>query len=570
MNVAAASQPIARQRATSPTAVDEAIAELRQGASRLAASSLQERIDWATACIAATAAAAVDWVEAACQAKRIPPHSPARAEEILVGPVSVVRFLQLTIRTLHDLQAHAVPQPPGRPRVVNDQVRVPIFPTHNLYDRLAFWQFRGETWLQPEVSPQAIFGEAPQRLARHKSAAPHIALVLGAGNVSAIAATDALTMIFQQDRAVLLKMNPVNDYLGSVFSQALEPLIQAGVLRIVYGGAEEGRYATARADIDSIHITGSTATHDAMLWGDDPIERQTRRADNRPLISKSISSELGNVTPWAIVPGNYSNLQLRAQAENIAASITNNASFNCIATKMLITWKRWPARERFLDMLDAILAKTPARYAYYPGAAERFAEFSGSTSKLSDDGRLPWTLLRGVDPDRHPHLFERESFVCVTGETALDADTPEEFLDRSVDFMNERLWGTLAAGLTVPNSLRRRHAARLHQALSRLRYGTIGINQWPGIAYALMSPPWGAYPPADLKSVQSGMGFVHNTYLLDRPQKSILYSPHLLLPKPLWFSTHRRPEAAAWRLFDLYCRPTLFHLAGLLGKTLTG
>ena len=569
MMVATAPPPIERQTATSPEAIDRAVAELQQGARRLAASSLEERIGWASACIDSVRTVARDWVEAACRAKRIPAESPARAEEVLVGPVSVVRFLRLMIGTLRDLQSHGVPRLPGKPMLAGGQVRVPVFPTHSLYDRLTFWQFRAETWLQPEVAPESIFGDAPARLTRRSSATPQVAVVLGAGNVSAIPATDALTIILQDDRAVLLKMNPVNDYLGQIFEQALAPLIQAGLLRIIYGAADEGRYAIGHPRVDSIHITGSIETHDALVWGSNSAGRQ-RQADATPLLTKPITSELGNVTPWAIVPGEYSDAQLRSQAEHIAASITNNASFNCIATKMLITWKRWPARERFLDMLASILEKTPARYAYYPGAAQRFAEFSGGLGIPDEQGNLPWTLRRGVDPESEPHLFERESFVCVTGETTLDADSPREFLDRAVDFMNERLWGTLAAGLTVPNSLRKRDAATLDAALGRLRYGTVGVNQWPGIAFALMSTPWGAYPPTSLSGVQSGMGFVHNTYLLDRPQKTVLHSPLSLLPKPLWFSTHRRPEAAAWRLCDLYCRPSLRNLAGLLGQTLTG
>ena len=53
--------------------------------------------------------------------------------------------------------------------------------------------------------------------------------------------------------------------------------------------------------------------------------------------------------------------------------MTNNASFNCVATKVLVTWKGWPDRQKFLDLLAHTLNNTPPRYAYYPGAHERFA-----------------------------------------------------------------------------------------------------------------------------------------------------------------------------------------------------
>jgi acyl-CoA reductase-like NAD-dependent aldehyde dehydrogenase len=503
-------------------------------------------------------------------AKRIARDSPARAEEVLVGPVSLVRYLQLIIRTLRDLRAGDAPRLPGEPRTVRGQLRVPTFPTRQLYDALLFRGMRAETWLERDADPQALFGASPARLARRTDAAPRICLVLGAGNVSAIPATDALTYLLQNDCAVLLKMNPVNEYLGPCFEQALAPFVRAGVLRIVYGGAEVGRYAMEHASVDVVHLTGSTDTHDAIVWGASADERTQRQAAGEPRLTKPVTSELGNVTPWLIVPGAYRPSQLQAQAESIAASIANNASFNCIATKMLVTWRGWPERERFLDLVAATLAKIPPRYAYYPGAGERFAEFSGGAGCPDDAGRLPWVLRRDVRPDREPCLFQRESFVCVAGETALEAASPEEFLERGVEFLNEQLWGTLAAGVTVPDALSRDVDGRLDAALERLRYGTIGVNQWPGVAYALMSPPWGAYPGAGLDAVQSGQGHVHNTYLLDRPEKTVLTAPLQLWPKPMWFSTHRCPERVAWNLLRFYCRPALRRLPQVLLAALRG
>ena len=556
--------------ATPAPTIDHALGELQIGARQLAASSLAQRIQVILQCIAAVSEVAPDWVESACRAKRIAASSPTRAEEILVGPVSIVRYLRMMLRTLTDLQTYQAPRLAGKPRLVAGQLRVPTFPTRELYDAILFRGVTAETWLQPEVTAQHVFGSSPDRLTRRIAATPRVSLVLGAGNVSAIPATDALTKIFQGDSAVLLKMNPVNDYLGPLFEKALHPLMEAGFLRIIYGGAAEGTYAVNHEQVDSIHITGSTETHDAIVWGRECEERQRRKSADDPLVTKEITSELGNVTPWAIVPGDYSDSQLRSQAESIAAAIVNNASFNCIAVKMLITWKRWPARQRFLEILQSILAQIPPRYAYYPGAAERFAEFSGGKNGPDAEGRLPWVLRQDLEPLQDPHLFQRESFVCVTGETALDADSPVEFLSHAVEFMNDRIWGTLAAALTVPVAFQREHAAELDAALSRLRYGTIGVNQWPGLGYALMSAPWGAFPDVDLAHVQSGLGFVHNTYLLERPQKTVLRAPLTMFPKPSWFSTHRRPEALAWKLLQLYCRPSPWKLPGLLNQAMRG
>ena len=91
--------------------------------------------------------------------------------------------------------------------------------------------------------------------------------MLGAGNVSAIAALDSLHKLFAENQVVLLKMNPVNAYVGEFLEKALQPLIQAGFLAIVYGDAELGRYLCQHPQIETIHITGSHQTHDAIVWG---------------------------------------------------------------------------------------------------------------------------------------------------------------------------------------------------------------------------------------------------------------------------------------------------------------
>jgi acyl-CoA reductase-like NAD-dependent aldehyde dehydrogenase len=562
-----ATQPA--QHAQAQPSIDRAIAVLRLGAESLATLPIQRRIELVEACAAGVVIAARDWVEAACEAKRIPPESPARAEEVLAGPVAVLRQLRLIAATLRQIGEAGRPRLPGCVRMTHEQLRVPVFPTKSLFDQLIFRPMVAETWLERGVwHPFGENGESVERINGSHRGAPRVVGVLGAGNVSSIPATDALTKILQENRAVLLKMNPVNDYLGPIFERALAPLFETGVFRLAYGAADAGSYVAGHDGIGEIHITGSVDTHDAIVWGGDPQDRQRRRAANTPVLTKPITSELGNVTPWIVAPGKYTDSELRFQVESVAASIVNNASFNCIATKVIVTCKDWPDRDRFLDMLESMLRDVPPRYAYYPGAGARFAEFSGR--KPGNPEYLPWTLIRDADPNESPHLFEQESFVCVCAETALQAASPEEFLSRAVEFVNERLWGTLAAAVTVPSGLRKRSSGAMDAALRELRYGTIGVNQWPGVAYALMSTPWGGYPDNDLTEVQSGICFVHNTYLLDRPEKTILYCPLEFFPKPVWFPSHARAESLAWSLLDFYDRPSLWRVPRVVKNALSG
>jgi hypothetical protein len=554
---------------TSEQIIDRCLAELAQGAPRLASSSIQDRISIAQECIQGVIRIADRWQSAGCEAKQTQDSVTGRAEELLAGPIASLRYLHLIVKTMRDVQASGKPKIPGKVTMVEGQLRVPVFPTQSMFDSIVFGGLSGQTWLEPGVDIQGMFGDAPDRLLRRVSMEPRIELILGAGNVSAIAITDALTKIFQDDCAVLLKMNPVNEYLGSLFEEALQPLIRAGWLRIMYGGAAEGAYAINRPQVQGVHITGSTDSHEAIVWGCDLAQRQQRKTNGQPLLSKPITSELGNVTPWIIVPGSYSDKELASQAESIAASITNNASFNCVATKMIITWTQWAQREKFLGLLDAVLQRTSPRFAYYPGAQQRFEQFS-DRSVSAADGKLPWVLRKGVNIQDDPLLFQRESFVCVTGETRLEAGSPTEFLDRAVDFINTQMTGTLAADLTVPNAFIKQHAAAFDRALRQMQYGTIGINQWAGLGFAWMSPPWGGYPGATLMDVQSGIGSVHNTYLLHRPQKTIIRAPLCMSPKPIWFSSHRCPDKVAERLLNLYSKPSVLRLPGLFAAALSG
>jgi len=342
-------------------------------------------------------------------------------------------------------------------------------------------------------------------------------------------------------------------------------------VRIVYGGASVGAAAIEHPLVDEVHITGSIHSHDAITWGPAGAQRERRKRENDPLLKKPITSELGNVSPWIVVPGPYSPKQLRFQAESVAASITNNASFNCVATKVIITWKGWSQRKEYLDLVERVLAQVPPRRAYYPGARDRFGRFAGHEPPATGD-TLPWTLVRDADLSDKPQLFCEESFVCVCAEIGLEARDEKDFLKRAVEFANDKLWGTLSAALTVHPSFRREPAgeAAFQAALSELRYGAVGVNHWPALVYAMMSPPWGGYPNSTLADAQSGIGSVHNTFLLEGVQKTVMEGPLVVSPRPLWFPTHRRPEPLAWRVLDLYHKPSAWKLPGLMLAALRG
>ncbi len=310
---------------TTESQLDRSLKILDAAHSRLAAASADELIRLAEICIYGTMQTADEWVAVSSRFKGLSEKSPLRAEDVMTGPVATVRQLRLLIQSLRDIKAHGKPRLPGRPWMGSDaRLRVPVFPAQGLYDGLTFQGFKVDARMLPGITAENLKQCVHGVPGRWKADNPRIALVLGAGNVSSIPTTDAFTKLFQEGRSVLLKMNPVNESLGPVFEKAYAPLIDAGYLQIIYGGSDVGAAAIQHELVGEVHITGSINSHDAIVWGAPGPERDRRKRENDPVLKKPISSELGNVTPWIVVPGKYTERQLDFQAENIATSITNN------------------------------------------------------------------------------------------------------------------------------------------------------------------------------------------------------------------------------------------------------
>jgi acyl-CoA reductase-like NAD-dependent aldehyde dehydrogenase len=382
--------------------------------------------------------------------------------------------------------------------------------------------------------------------------------------------------MFVEGLVCVLKMNPVNEWVGPHLERALQPLISRGYLRIVYGGAEVGSSLVYHPLVDDVHITGSDRTHDLIVWGPPGPERDRRIAARDPLLRVPITSELGNVSPVAILPYAYSDDELAFQARNVVSMVFNNGSFNCNAAKMLVTPKGWPQRTRFLDLVAQRLTAAPTRRAYYPGAFERYRTLLSGHSEAqrfgqSGDEKLQWALVPGLDAgnEREP-LFRTEPFCGILSETSLASTDPVEFLSEATRFMNDRLWGTLNAMLVVPPKLESDPsvAAALDRAVLDLRYGTVAINHWPALGYAFGTTPWGGHPSATLENIQSGIGWVHNSYMLDGIDKAVVRGPLVVKPMPLWFFGNPKADRVAPLAADLEAAPSWLKVPGLLLRVL--
>ena len=562
--------------AESKSELDEKLTTLRSKKEEWATLSIRKKRKLLDHLRVGTLAVAERQVQAAAAAKGFSPDDLVASEEWLAGPLITLRNLRLLADSLDDMIAGKKPQlPDGAIQTRADGKTIAkVFPC-GTYDKLMYAGFKGEIWMQDGVkaedviSTQAVFYD-------EKAPEGAVALVLGAGNVSSIGPLDVIYKLYVEGQVCILKMNPVNEYLGEFIEESFKVLIDAGYLELAYGGADVGAYLCQHVDVEEIHITGSDRTHDAIVYGVGKDGAKRKKSDER-LIKKRITSELGNVSPIIVIPGNWSAKELKFQSENIATQLANNGGFNCNAARVLITHKSWPQREQFLTELRDTFTKIHKRVAYYPGAEDRLASFCAQNpDKVEQFGTqsgeiLPWTFISDIDPKNTENIcFTTEAFAGVMAETAIEAGTVEAFLEHAVTFCNQTVWGTLSAEIIVDPKTEKERADIIDQAIADLRYGSIVVNHWPALAYGLGATTWGAFPGHTFQDIKSGIGVVHNTFMFDRPEKTVIRGPFKVTPTPPWFVTNKNALNIAKRLVEFEANPSVLKLGKIVAASLKG
>ncbi len=556
--------------------MDSAIQTLQSHKDDWIAVSISERIALIDQLLTDFAAVIDRWMSASLQAKSVDPTSLTAAEEWLMGPYPVARNLQRLRLSLTEIAAQGVPHIPGPITTRPDgQVVAQIFP-RTLMDRMSYPGITNEIWMEPGVTATNL--PDTQAVAYKHKQPGKVALVLGAGNVSAIGTTDLLYKLFVENQVVLFKSNPVCAYLDPLMAEAFRALIDRGFFQIVAGGAAEGQYLCEHPGVDEVHVTGSDKTFDAIVFGTGA-EGKRRKSLRQPLINKPVTGELGNVSPLIVVPGPWTDSDYQNQADQIMLMLKTNAGFNCLTTRVIVQQAGWPGREKLLQKVRQCMADTPPRTAYYPGAAGRFQSFMTAHPEAEQygkpgNGQLPWALIADADPKNTDDIcFTNEAFCSLFSETGLDANNVPDYVDRAVEFVNNTLWGTLVANIIVhPDSLKDpATAAAIDRAIANLRYGTIGVNYWGAISYALIDATWGAFPGHTIDDIQSGIGVVHNTFMFSRPQKTVLRAPFNQGRNSIRLLTSGKSALPLSRgLVRFEAQPTLGNLLGMIGGMVKG
>ena len=530
-----------------------------------------------------TSSVAKDWVDAAVKAKSINVNSPLSGEEWTSGPWALIYGAESMVGTLKALDNGKNP-PIGKIRSRPDgQLVANIFP-YNIYHHLLLSGIRAEVWMQKNVNKDN-FDDHIAQVYKSNSQNGSVSLVLGAGNVSSIPPLDVLDRLFAHLSVSILKMHPVNDYLKDIFEKIFEDFISAGFVQIVSGGADVGKYLCNHEEIDHIHITGGAKTYNSIVFGSGE-EGEKRKNQGEIQINKTITAELGCVTPIIVVPGPWSKADIKYQSENIATQKLHNASFNCIAGQVLVLPQSWNLSNDLLEEVKSTISSTKLREPYYPGANDRHdavKQTYGNCEQIDKNGSFSRLLVTDLDyKSSNEYLFNNEVFVGALAQTFLPGESPKDYLLNTIKFCNEKLWGTLGANIIIHPKTIKELGPDLENIISELKYGSIGINTWCAMAFLTAECTWGAFPGHTANDIQSGNGVVHNTRLFDKPEKTVVYAPFSpfprnllkgeihMFPKPPWFVTNKQAHNVSRRFTYFQAKPGPFHLPGLFFDALRG
>ncbi len=574
--------PLDEKNYIAPTEIQQAVTTLHAKKDLWLQVSIDERIALLAQIKEHLMPVAAAWAETASRKKGIPAGSPMEGEEWISGPYAMMAYCNTLTETLSKVEGKKHLDNLAMRELPNGQLAVRVMP-NSIWDHLLLSGVNAEVWMEPGITRANLAQNTAQIYGPGPAQKGKLALVLGAGNIASIAPLDCLHKLFAENQVVIVKMNPVNEYLTEFLTPALKPLIDRGFLRIVHGDVAVGQYLCTHPLVEEIHITGSGAAHDQIVWGSGA-EGAANKQAKTPKNTRHISSELGAVCPTIVVPGPWSKADLAFQGEHIATQKLHNSGFNCVALQVLMLPAEWEHKAELIQQIKTSMAGSTARKLYYPGVKDRLGKLLGAVkSSAAQPESANQCLMMPFPANSHSALESYEVFGPAMGVTELAAPNPEAYLVAAIKYANEQLYGTLGANIVIhPKTIAHIGKARFDQIITELRYGCIAINAWTGVGFLSAPTTWGAFPGHTLEDVQSGIGVVHNTMLFDKPQRTVVQAPFTpfprnllsmsftLLPRPPWFITNKRAHVLGRLLTAFQYRPSFAKLPRIFINALRG
>mmetsp|Transcript_16082 Transcript_16082/g.33009 ORF Transcript_16082/g.33009 Transcript_16082/m.33009 type:complete len:634 (+) Transcript_16082:132-2033(+) len=446
-------------------------------------------------------------------------------------------------------------------KAINGQVVAKTFPMFPEDSKGISAHLRGEVWMdasqiQKESQVEAFAFDKAWVGAAGKEGA--LMMVLGAGNQPMLTFVDTLHAMFTRNYVVYLKQHPLRNYLVDIYEKLLDPLISRKYLAIeTHSSNDRSAALLYHKAVDAVHITGGKATHDLIVWGADEKERERNLKANTPKL-QHITSELGAVSPWVVIPARYTKAEMKAQASILALFVHSNASCNCNSPKCVVVAEDWDQKDEFLQLIEDELASHPLPAAYYPGVEKRWKTFSDEypdakkidsntgmgviERKLCAGGLnekpllLPFLKVEtevnldspgGKENASKEFIFKTEPFAPIYAIVTLQGTSQDDlmkFSKTSAVFCNDYLFGTLSGTITTPDSLLDDEGVQT--LIADMKYGSITVNNWSGFGYLLANAGmWGAFPGETLDDVRSGIGKIGNVLAIPYFEKFVVVSP---------------------------------------------
>jgi acyl-CoA reductase-like NAD-dependent aldehyde dehydrogenase len=549
------------------SAWDTAVEDLERGLPVWRAASVGERVDLLHTLRRRIAAEGAGMAAAMAEAQGFDPKGFWASEPWanLFGMTQTVRSLEWV---LSRVAAGRDPLPGSAVRRRPDgRVVVEVFPTR-WDEKLLFNGWHARVWMPPGMTPEQVRARAASAYRGAGFDGPGVALLLAAGNVPSLTVSDLLHLLYGQGCVVAVKMNPVLAHLRPVMERLFADFTARGWVRFVDETPQAGAYLAHHPGVDRVHMTGSAATYDAIRWGSDG-RAADRRAAGTPLLDKPFTAELGGVSPLIVVPGDWSDAEVRLQADRIAYAKLFNCGHICCSPQVLVLPDGWPQAEPLLAEIRRLMSTAEPRVPYYPGTDAKvtraIADRDGCDVLLDPGHRV---LVDRLDPATDDAFFREEVFADVLGVVRLPAPSVDAFLTAATGFANEQLAGTLAATVFVDPATMKRHARSVGRAVSDLRYGSVGLNEWAVFAANLGYTTWGAFPGHTPQAIGSGTGTVINAFLLPDPQKTVLSNAFRPPLKPIATMTNRTATTALRRLVSYLATDDVKQLPGVMAAAL--
>mmetsp|Transcript_23133 Transcript_23133/g.51323 ORF Transcript_23133/g.51323 Transcript_23133/m.51323 type:complete len:600 (+) Transcript_23133:152-1951(+) len=498
------------------------------------------------------------WISLAQQSRGIDPdnarHGCATADVIISSTATFGAYLNGLISTLEYCSKHnGMPPPPRKVRVLPGTGRsiVTLWPS-TLLDHLEAVGLRAELVLGDE--------SAEQMNLEREACVGGVAGVLGAGNIDA--PIELLCELFLKSRVCIYKPNPVNSKKHLAVAKIFEPLVSAGYLDFVLGGADVGSALVRDSNLDEVVLTGSVNTYEKI----------------KPLTSTPICAELGGVNCWIIAPGDsWSKRSVDGHARHLAFARVANNGHVCAAPQVVMVDREWKWRHQFMDRLRFWLAEYAGAPPFYPGSADTHSRFQdlpraevipGENAFDKQQRPIIFADTPVGDEESTSSIFTDEAFCPVLAEVPVDGGgDPISFLYNAAEIAEKKCFGSLTCNILIPDKIVRKNAREFDEIIAGLPFGVIGVNIFPAFAHSMPQLVWGAAPGHP----QSGIGFIGNSGLYRQPQKAVLRAPfNWLGRKALSVMPPKKTEKVFRRLAQYKMKPSLISQTALFTALFLG